>query len=113
MENFVGDIHYNYGEASLSVIPNTIDPAIAIHLFNLIMSKEDAALAFLLNKTGKVSKKVPVSVVLPIMDWDTGETTEQTIDMNVTMNNNVLSIDCGPEALMNAYIPKVEITYEK
>lgn len=113
LENFVGDIHYNYGEASLSVIPNTIDPAIAIHLFNLIMSKEDAALAFLLNKTGKVSKKVPVSVVLPIMDWDTGETTEQTIDMNVTMNNNVLSIDCGPEALMNAYIPKVEITYEK
>lgn len=114
LEDFCDEIHYNYGDASLSAIPNTIDPAITIHLLNWIMGqKEDAVLAFLLNKTGKVSKKVPVSVVLPILDWDTGEITVQTIDMNVTMNNNVLSIDCGPDALMNAYIPKVEITYEK
>ncbi len=57
--NFGGDVHYTYGETSILTVPNTIDPAIAIHLPNLIYNKEDASLAFLLNKIGKISKKDP------------------------------------------------------
>ncbi|EKJ89701.1 hypothetical protein QR305_03612 [Bacteroides finegoldii] len=108
-----GFVHYVYGDASLSAIPNTIDPAIALHLQNLVFGKEDAALAFLLNKTGNVSKKIPSSLQIPVaQDETTGELIYQTYAITATMNNNVLSIDCG-NALEEVGVPNIKITYEK
>ena len=108
-----GFVHYVYGDASLSAIPNTIDPAIALHLQNLVFGKEDAALAFLLNKTGNVSKKIPSSLQISVgQDETTGELIYQTYAITATMNNNVLSIDCG-NALEAVGVPNIKITYEK
>ena len=108
-----GFVHYVYGDASLSAIPNTIDPAIVLHLQNLVLDKEDAALAFLLNKTGNVSKKIPSSLQIPVgQDETTGELIYQTYAITATMNNNVLSIDCG-NALEEVGVPNIKITYEK
>ncbi|WP_373149469.1 hypothetical protein [Bacteroides finegoldii] len=110
--NFVGDVHYTYGETSILTVPNTIDPAIAIHLPNLIYSKEDASLAFLLNKIGKISKKIPDSFQFPVsQDETTGELIYQTYTVTAVMNNNVLSIDCG-NAAAEIGIPNLSITYE-
>ena len=109
----MGGLHYTYGDASLSTIPNTIDPAIALHLPNFVLGKEDAALAFLLNKTGNVSKKIPNSLQIPVtQDETTGELIYETYAITATMNNNVLSIDCG-NALDEVGVPNIKITYEK
>lgn len=110
--NFVSDVHYTYGETSILTVPNTIDPAIAIHLPNLIYGKEDASLAFLLNKIGKISKKIPDSFQFPVsQDETTGELIYQTYTVTAVMNNNVLSIDCG-NAAAEIGIPNLSITYE-
>ena len=110
--NFGGDVHYTYGETSILTVPNTIDPAIAIHLPNLIYNKEDASLAFLLNKIGKISKKIPDSFQFPVsQDETTGELIYQTYTVTAVMNNNVLSIDCG-NAAAEIGIPNLSITYE-
>ena len=77
-----------------------------------IKGKEDASLAFLLNKIGKISKKIPDSFQFPVsQDETTGELIYQTYTVTAVMNNNVLSIDCG-NAAAEIGIPNLSITYE-
>lgn len=104
------DIQYTYNEGSIATVTNTIDPALAIHLINLILTKEDVACVFLLNQIGMTSKKIPNSITMPIQKENGIE--YRTYDLVVEMVDNVLSINCDEAVAELAGIANLTITYE-
>ena len=104
------DIQYTYNEGSIATVTNTIDPALAIHLINLILTKEDVACAFLLNQIGMTSKKIPNSITMPIQKENGIE--YRTYDLVVKMVDNVLSINCNEAVAELAGIANLTIIYE-
>ena len=104
------DIQYTYNEGSIATVTNTIDPALAIHLINLILTKEDVACAFLLYQIGMTSKKIPNSITMPIQKENGIE--YRTYDLVVKMVDNVLSINCNEAVAELAGIANLTIIYE-
>lgn len=97
-------VQYTYGTTSVKTVPNTIDPAVAIHLLNMFYGKEDVFLAFLLNQVGQVSKKIPDSI-----NYEDGQISD-TYDIKAEMSENILYLDCT-SAWGNGMV-NLTITYE-
>ena len=98
-------IVYEYDKDALKVVPNTIEPGIALQLAILINCKEDAAIAFLCNITGKTSGKVPIEMKVASGSFtDEGEPIYTTQSITSSKEGEVLKM------VTEGY--QAEITYE-